>query len=55
MKMSRVYNFFSGTGGSARRSTEGSSSRDAGLQGSGMSVMEMSHRSKAFDNIITEG
>ena len=31
--MSRVYNFFSGTGGSARRSTEGSGSRDAGLQG----------------------
>ncbi len=46
--MSRVYNFSAGPAVLPEAVTERSSRRDDGLQGSGMSVMEMSHRSPEF-------
>ena len=51
--MSRVYNFSAGPA-VFRGGTERGSAEMLDYQGSGMSVMEMSHRSKDFQTIIDE-
>ena len=50
--MSRVYNFSGRTGSTAGRSPARSGREMMDYNGTGMSVMEMSHRSKAFEEIL---
>ncbi len=50
--MSRVYNFFSRPGRIAGRSIKKKQQEMLDYQGCGMSVMEMSHRSSVFQEII---
>lgn len=52
--MDRVYNFSAGPSILPEQVLERAQKELLNCQGSGMSVMEMSHRSKAFDNIIKE-
>ncbi len=50
--MSRVYNFFSRTGVLPEEVLKEAAAEMLDYNGTGMSVMEMSHRSKAFEEII---
>ena len=50
--MSRVYNFSAGPSILPEKVLETAASEMLDYQGSGQSVMEMSHRSKVYDNII---
>ena len=50
--MKRVYNFSAGPAVLPEEVLKQAQSDLLDYQGSGMSVMEMSHRSKVFDNII---
>lgn len=52
--MSRVYNFSAGPAVLPEEVLQEAAAEMMDYQGSGMSVMEMSHRSKVFDNIIKE-
>ena len=52
--MSRVYNFSAGPAVLPEEVLKEAADEMLDYQGSGMSVMEMSHRSKAFDDIIKE-
>ena len=52
--MSRVYNFSAGPSMLPEAVLKEAAAEMLDYQGTGMSVMEMSHRSKAFDNIIKE-
>ena len=52
--MSRVYNFSAGPAMLPVEVLKEAASEMLDYQGSGMSVMEMSHRSKAFEKIINE-
>ena len=52
--MSRVYNFSAGPAVLPEEVLKEAADEMLDYQGSGMSVMEMSHRSKAFEEIITE-
>ena len=50
--MSRVYNFSAGPAVLPEEVLQEAADEMLDYQGSGMSVMEMSHRSKVYDNII---
>ena len=52
--MKRVYNFSAGPAVLPVEVLEEAAAEMLDYQGTGMSVMEMSHRSKAFEGIITE-
>ena len=52
--MSRVYNFSAGPAVLPEEVLKEAAAEMLNYQGCGMSVMEMSHRSKAFEEIITE-
>lgn len=52
--MSRVYNFSAGPAVLPEEVLKEAAAEMLDYRGTGMSVMEMSHRSKAFDNIIKE-
>ncbi len=52
--MSRVYNFSAGPAVLPEEVLQEAASEMLDYQGTGMSVMEMSHRSKAFDKIIKD-
>ncbi len=52
--MSRVYNFSAGPAVLPEEVLKEAADEMLDYQGSGMSVMEMSHRSKTYDNIIKE-
>ena len=52
--MKRVYNFSAGPAVLPEEVLKEASKDMLDYKGSGMSVMEMSHRSKVFDNIIKE-
>ncbi len=52
--MSRVYNFSAGPAVLPEEVLKEAAEEMLDYKGTGMSVMEMSHRSKAFDNIIKE-
>ena len=52
--MSRVYNFSAGPAVLPEEVLNEAAAEMLDYRGTGMSVMEMSHRSKAFDNIIKE-
>ena len=52
--MSRVYNFSAGPAVLPEEVLKEAADEMLDYRGSGMSVMEMSHRSKVFDNIIKE-
>ena len=52
--MSRVFNFSAGPAALPLEVLEEAKASLTDLGGSGMSVMEISHRSKAFDTIATE-
>ncbi|MDO4978270.1 MAG: 3-phosphoserine/phosphohydroxythreonine transaminase [Eubacteriales bacterium] len=52
--MARVYNFSAGPAVLPEEVLKEAAAEMMDYQGSGMSVMEMSHRSKVFDNIIKE-
>ena len=52
--MARVYNFSAGPSMLPEAVLKEAAAEMLDYQGTGMSVMEMSHRSKAFDNIIKE-
>ena len=54
MIMSRVYNFSAGPAVLPEEVLKEAADEMLDYQGSGMSVMEMSHRSKVYDNIIKE-
>ena len=53
-KMSRVYNFSAGPAVLPEEVLKEAADEMLDYRGSGMSVMEMSHRSKVYDNIIKE-
>ena len=52
--MSRVYNFSAGPAVLPEEVLKEAAAEMLDYKGSGMSVMEMSHRSKTYDNIIKE-
>ena len=52
--MSRVYNFSAGPAVLPEEVLKEAAAEMLDYKGTGMSVMEMSHRSKAFETIITE-
>ena len=52
--MSRVYNFSAGTAVLPEEVLKEAQAEMLDYKDTGMSVMEMSHRSKAFDQIIQE-
>ena len=52
--MSRVYNFSAGPAVLPEEVLKEAADEMLDYQGSGMSVMEMSHRSKVYDNIFKE-
>ena len=52
--MSRVYNFSAGPAVLPEEVLREAAAEMMDYQGTGMSVMEMSHRSKAFENILNE-
>ena len=52
--MSRVYNFSAGPAVMPEEVLREAADEMLDYKGTGMSVMEMSHRSKAFANIINE-
>ena len=52
--MSRVYNFSAGPAGLPEEVLSEGQQEMLDYQGSGQSVMEMSHRSKVFEKIIQE-
>ena len=52
--MSRVYNFSAGPAVLPEEVLKEAADEMLDYRGTGMSVMEMSHRSKAFDDIIKE-
>ena len=52
--MSRVYNFSAGPAVLPEEVLKEAADEMLDYKGSGMSVMEMSHRSKVYDNIIKE-
>ena len=52
--MSRVYNFSAGPATLPEEVLQEAAQEMLDYKGTGMSVMEMSHRSKAFEEIITE-
>ena len=52
--MSRVYNFSAGPAVLPEEVLKEAADEMLDYRGSGMSVMEMSHRSKVYDNIIKE-
>lgn len=52
--MSRVYNFSTGPAMLPLEVLQTAASEMLDYHGSGMSVMEMSHRSKVYDNLIKE-
>ncbi len=52
--MSRVYNFSAGPAGLPEEVLKEAADEMLDYRGTGMSVMEMSHRSKAYDTIIKE-
>ena len=52
--MSRVYNFSAGPAVLPEEVLREAQAEMLDYKGTGMSVMEMSHRSKAFDTIIKE-
>ena len=52
--MSRVYNFAAGPAVLPEEVLKEAAEEMLDYDGTGMSVMEMSHRSKAFEGIITE-
>ena len=52
--MSRVYNFSAGPAVLPEEVLKEAADEMLDYQGSGQSVMEMSHRSKVYDNIIKE-
>ena len=52
--MSRVYNFSAGPAVLPEEVLKEAAAEKMDYNGTGMSVMEMSHRSKAFEEIITE-
>ena len=52
--MARVYNFSAGPSVLPEVVLKEAAEEMLDYKGTGMSVMEMSHRSKAFDNIIKE-
>ena len=54
MKMSRVYNFSAGPAVLPEEVLQEAADEMLDYKGSGMSVMEMSHRSKVYDEIIKE-
>ena len=54
MKVSRVYNFFSRSGRIPEEVLKEAAAEMLDYKGCGMSVMEMSHRSQVFDDIIKE-
>ena len=54
MKMSRVYNFSAGPAVLPEEVLKEAADEMMDYKGSGMSVMEMSHRGKIFDGIIKE-
>ncbi len=51
--MSRVYNFSAGPAVLPEEVLKSAAEEMLDYKGTGMSVMEMSHRSKAFEEIIT--
>ena len=51
-KMSRVYNFSAGPATLPEEVLQEAAQEMLDYKGTGMSVMEMSHRSKAFQSII---
>lgn len=53
-KVSRVYNFSAGPAVLPEDVLKEAAEEMMDYRGSGMSVMEMSHRSKVYDNIIKE-
>ena len=53
-KMSRVYNFSAGPAVLPEEVLKEAQEEMLDYRGCGMSVMEMSHRSKVFQNIIDE-
>ena len=53
-KMSRVYNFSAGPAVLPEDVLKEAAAEMLDYRGTGMSVMEMSHRSKAYDTIIKE-
>ena len=52
--MSRVYNFSAGPAVLPEEVLKEAAAEMLDYQGTGMSVMEMSHRSKTFENILNE-
>ena len=52
--MSRVYNFSAGPAVLPEEVLKEAAAEMMDYNGTGMSVMEMSHRSKAFEEIITD-
>lgn len=54
LKVSRVYNFSAGPAVLPEEVLKEAADEMLDYRGTGMSVMEMSHRSKAYDNIIKE-
>ena len=52
--MARVYNFSAGPAVLPEEVLREAAEEMMDYRGTGMSVMEMSHRSKAYDNIIKE-
>ena len=52
--MSRVYNFSAGPAVLPEEVLREAAAEMMDYQGTGMSVMEMSHRSRAFENILNE-
>ena len=52
--MSRVYNFSAGPAVLPEEVLQAAADEMMDYKGTGMSVMEMSHRSKPFEEIITE-
>ena len=53
-EMARVYNFSAGPAVLPEEVLKEAAEEMLDYRGTGMSVMEMSHRSKAFDDIIKE-
>ena len=53
-KMSRIYNFSAGPAVLPEEVLQEAAAEMMDYKGCGMSVMEMSHRSKVFDDIIKE-
>ena len=54
IRVSRVYNFSAGPAVLPEEVLQEAAAEMMDYKGSGMSVMEMSHRSKWFDDIITD-